>query len=78
MTAWTTEGACIMEDGEPVGFFHTLEAAEQVARDHNSRSELVDVIRSMYDLANDGSASFDDPSDDSPYLKAAAILEAEK
>ena len=52
--------------------------AAQIVREHNDYGEVVELLRGMYELADDGSASFDDPHDDSIYLKVKAALAKEK
>ena len=41
MAEWTTEGACIKEGDNPVGFMHNPARAEQVAKEHNKFESVV-------------------------------------
>ena len=52
--------------------------AQLLLRVCNSNADLLTACEALYNLADNGSASFDDPEPDSPYLKAkAAIAKAE-
>ncbi len=60
----------------PVGDY--IERAEFIVRAVNSHDDLLEALIVMLYLADDGSASFDDPEPDSPYLVAKAAIKKAK
>ena len=54
------------------------ETAELIVRAVNSHEELLKACEELYALADNGSASFDDPEPGSPYLKAKAAIDKAK
>ena len=67
---------CLDAEWDEVAVEKILTDVEQLQAESDARLK---IIEGLMELANDGSASFDDPEPGSPYFKARAIIElAEK
>ncbi len=56
---------------------HDLKAVIRVVDKLNGRNTaLLEACKELLELADDGSAAFDDPEPDSPYVKAKAAIQA--